>query len=99
VITLNTFQLVSKKDHKRKLDRAVTGPYGTDTRSLRYVNVYWAQYNKDLRPVCPFCGVYEARTIDYGVVPPSRQHLGKMEYVAICLLCNTAFKYYTAGIT
>ncbi len=53
-------------------------------------------YDLEGKPVCPFCGQYNVRVLDYGNSPPSEAHLGKMYFTCVCMTtsCGAIYKYY-----
>lgn len=87
-------RMVNPRGRKKRFDRAIHGPFRTDKKDIKHTNVYYSHCDITGHPVCPFCGVYNASTVDYGRTPPERIHLGQLEYTVVCHNDNTLFRYY-----
>lgn len=88
---MDTLWTVNKRLSRHKPDRVMSGMCGTSKKDIHRVNIFRCKYTGEKSPVCPFCGVYIARTVDYKVTVPSPTM--EITHQAVCGLCGTVFQY------
>lgn len=79
-----------------KLEKPLTSPWLVTKQDLRYIMCHDAKYDENANVVCPNCGMFNIKPVDYGKTSPNKRHLGDLFFVVVCLTpsCNTIFRYY-----
>jgi hypothetical protein len=73
----------------RKTEKPQIEPKYVDAKALGSVVVHDACFDAGYNPVCPNCGTYRCKCIDYGIAGPGEGYY----FTNVCLRCNTVFTY------
>ena len=96
----NVLPRVPKKSlAQAKFDTFPCSPWQLDKKDIKFLNVLPCSF-VDGQPVCPKCGKYNFRRLDYGCTPPTKKHLGDLFFIGVCMEpdCHTAYKFYSEAL-
>jgi len=89
---MNMLLPVTARLQKRKPDQVSSSMSGTTKADVAAVNVFRCAYdNETMSPVCPRCGVFDARTVVCRVVATDPEMV--VQHRTVCGICKMVFQY------